>query len=68
MGKLEIIYEHGGVEPPHKQICMFKCADFTTTIVGRYDITEKSFYVERADGTKYWYRHGIEWHTPMVRI
>lgn len=56
------------IDLKHRQPCMFKCYDFTTHIVGRWDLGEKAFYVERGDGTKYWYRFGIVWHKPLCAI
>jgi hypothetical protein len=65
MGKCRPTYSHGGIEPEHEQPCIFKCYDFTTEIVGRYDHNEKNFYVQRGDGARYWYRFGIEWHIKL---
>jgi len=52
-------------EPKHLQPCMFKCNDFTTEIIGRYDNVEKAFFVERGDGNKYWYRFGVAWYKEL---
>jgi hypothetical protein len=49
--------KHGHLS--HRCPCLFKCIDFNTEIIGRYDAVKNEFYVERGDGTKYSY--GIEW-------
>jgi hypothetical protein len=48
-------------KPLHDAMCVFKVADFTTEIVGRYDRENSLFYVQRGDGTRYTYAWGIEW-------
>lgn len=36
-------------------IYLFKVADYTTILLGRYDVINKSYYIQRGDGTKYEY-------------
>ena len=48
-------------KPEHNAPCLFKCVDFTTEIVGRWDEIEDEFYVQRGDGTRYGYGHGVDW-------
>ncbi|MDD5151513.1 MAG: hypothetical protein PHC28_13730 [Flavobacterium sp.] len=47
------------------QICIFKCKDYTTEILGRFNKKESYFYIERGDGTIYKYSFGIEWVIPI---
>jgi len=53
------------MKPEHNTPCLFKCQDYTTEIVGRYHAEKDCFYVERGDGTRYYYDFNIEWYAVL---
>lgn len=43
-------------------IYLFKVADYTTELLGRFDSIEKCYYIQRGDGVKYKYaEYRITW-------
>ena len=45
-------------------IYIFKVSDYTTTLIGKFDKKEDCYYVQRGDGTKYYYEY---WRVTWVQ-
>jgi len=46
------------------KIYLFKVHDYTTLLIGQYDKEREAYYVERGDGTKYYYEY---WRVTWVQ-